>query len=172
METPRGPAARRSNRGRRLATLVACALLSWTGAHAQDARDDTLAWQWQVLPAADGSGASDVVLSARIKLGWILYASDFEAPEFGPRPARLAIDARPGYRPQGGLVAVDAREGEGSNFAGDYRYTYFSGRAEFRQRLQVEAGADRVGGTISGQTCFEETGLCTLFRESFDIALK
>lgn len=108
--------------------------------------------------AADGG--SELVLDARIAPGWILYASDFEQPEIGPRAARIALtDAGT----EGGLRSIASHEGHGQSFIGAYRYTYFSDSGELRQSLP--AGTKAVKGTVQAQVCFEESGLCELVRQ-------
>ncbi|MBO9715806.1 MAG: disulfide bond formation protein DsbD [Pseudoxanthomonas sp.] len=130
----------------------------------------TLHWQERVERVAGADDEVELVLSARVDEGWIVYASDFEPGDFGPRPARLAV--------QGGGQALQpvrsdgARSRTGSNFAGEYRYTYFDGSATFRQRVRVAPGARQVKGVLDGQSCFEASGLCTLFHEPFAIALE
>lgn len=132
-----------------------------------DGGEPSLEWNWQAAPV-DGSGDEvELVLTARIQPGWIIYSSDFEPADFGPRPARLSIDPAAGYAAAGEVRAVGASRKTDRNFAGEYTYTYFSGDAEFRQRVRRTQGAGPVAGTIHGQTCFEASGLCTLFRQQF-----
>lgn len=169
------PQAPQTPRSKPLLSAMLLLGLATTALAAEDIddRDDTLQWTTQALPAGDGrSDVVDVVLSANIKPGWIVYASDFEAGDFGPRPARLVVDAGPDHQLDGGIRSPGSQARTDRNFAGEYRYTYFSGQAEFRQRIQHAPGARSVSGVINGQTCFEESGLCTLFRQPFTVALR
>ncbi|MFT3763816.1 MAG: protein-disulfide reductase DsbD family protein [Pseudoxanthomonas sp.] len=138
---------------------------------AQDSGDAELRWTVRAVPVPGEEDAVDVVLDADIAPGWVVYASDFEPPQIGPRPARLKLDEAPGYRADGKLQSPQARKGAGGNAVGEYAYTYFTGKAQFRQRVRRKAGAAQVNGTLSGQSCYEQTGLCTLFRERFAVAL-
>jgi len=106
-------------------------------------------------------GTRELVIDARIAPGWILYATDFEPPRIGPRAARVTL--ADGTRAEGDLRSVDAREGHGRSFAGDYRYTYFSQRGQLR--LPIAAGSAPVSGTLRAQVCFEESGLCELVQQ-------
>ncbi len=132
---------------------------------ARDSGD--LAWQWRAERVSVDE--VDLVATSPIAAGWIVYGSDFEAPEFGPRPARLKVEA-------GGVVeqpvqSVGSQARTDRNFAGEYRYTYFGGTATFRQRVRVAPGVRQVSGVLDGQSCFEESGLCTLFKEPFVASL-
>ena len=130
---------------------------------------DTVQWQYHAEPVPGVSDQVELVFQARISDGWILYASDFQPIEFGPRPARVAVegDASIVGEPQ----AVGSRSATQRNFAGEYTYTYFSGTAELRQRVKVAAQTGQVQGLLNAQTCFEASGLCTLVRESFTVDL-
>lgn len=146
-------------------------LLAAATALPAQARDpDEPDWQWRAEPVAGSRDEVELVATAPVRAGWIIYGSDFQAGDFGPRPARLVVE-------QGGQ-AVQAVRSEGAqprtdrNFAGEYHYTYFAGQATFRQRVRVEAGAREVAGTLAGQSCFEESGLCTLFKAPFAVALE
>ncbi|WDS37005.1 protein-disulfide reductase DsbD domain-containing protein [Pseudoxanthomonas sp.] len=111
--------------------------------------------------ASTPDGGRELVLDASIAEGWVLYASDFEQPDVGPQVARLT--AKDGTATDGALASVAAKEGHGSNFAGDYRYTYFTDKGQFRQRLASRDGP--VNAEIRAQACFEESGLCELVRQ-------
>ena len=138
-------------------TLGVALLLSTGSAIASDT--PKVALDPRLEARADGS--RELVIDARIEPGWILYASDFEQPQIGPRAARVTL-ADPA-QPHGPLRSVDAREGHGRSFAGDYRYTYFSERGQLR--LPVAAGSTPVTGTLRAQVCFEQSGLCELVQQ-------
>jgi hypothetical protein len=130
---------------------------------------DTLHWQYRTEAVANQPDQVDVVFEAKIGEGWILYASDFQPIEFGPRPARVALA-------HGGTVlgepqAVGSRSATQRNFAGEYTYTYFSGTAQLRQRVKVDSATGEVRGTLNAQTCFEASGVCNLVREPFTVTV-
>jgi len=129
-----------------------------------------LAWDARVEPVPGQAGQVELVFTTPIHEGWIVYASDFTPGEFGPRPAKVQL--RGGGQPLQPPVSEGARAGSGRSFAGEYHYTYFAGQATFRQKVQLEPGAREVSGVLNGQSCFEESGLCTLFSQSFAIALE
>ncbi len=104
------------------------------------------------------------MFKANIASGWILYSSDFHI-EIGPRPARFTFDANPSLSLVGPIQAVSPKRKQDKTFGGEY--SYFAAHAEFRQKAKLIAPLQSVSGKINGQTCFEESGLCELFREEF-----
>lgn len=146
---------------RSLAT--AALLLSPLLANAQSAPGDgdasKVSFNPRIEQAADG--ASELVLDATVAPGWVLYASDFEQPEIGPRVARITL--ADGAKADGALRSVASHEGHGKTFAGAYRYTYFTDHGQLRQRLAGKPA--QVEATVQAQVCFEESGLCELVRQ-------
>jgi len=140
-----------------LAPWVAALLLIPFGAAATDTPKVALDPRVEARP----DGTRELVIDARIEPGWILYASDFEQPQIGPRAARVTLAG--GEQARGPLHSVAPREGHGRSFAGEYRYTYFSERGQLR--LPVAAGNRPVNGTLRAQVCFEESGLCELVQQ-------
>jgi hypothetical protein len=110
----------------------------------------------------------EIVFRADIGSGWILYSSDFEM-EIGPRPAKFTFDANPALSLVGPVQAVGPKRKKDATFGEEY--TYFASHAEFRQKAKVLASLKTVSGRINAQTCFEESGLCELFRENFSANL-
>lgn len=151
--------------------MIPAMLAAWWLAAPAAAQQDTdiVHWQYRAEPVAGARDELDLVFEARIDEGWILYASDFQPIEFGPRPARVALEE--GARAVGDPQAVGSRSATQRNFAGEYTYTYFSGTAQLRQRVKFDSQAGEVRGLLNAQTCFEASGLCTLVREPFTVAL-
>ena len=142
---------------RSLLAIATTLLLTSAGAGAADT--PKVALDPRLEARADGT--RELVIDARIEPGWILYASDFAQPQIGPRAARITLANA--AQTHGPLRSVDAREGHGRSFAGDYRYTYFSERGQLR--LPIAAGNAPVNGTLRAQVCFEESGLCELVQQ-------
>jgi thiol:disulfide interchange protein DsbD len=151
------------------AKLLLVAGLVSTAASAADPGGPTLRWHVDVVPA-QGAPADvvEVVFTADIASGWILYSSDFEV-EIGPRPAKFTFDPNPSLAPVGVVVAPGSQRKKDHTFGTEY--SYFAGRAEFRQKVRLLAPAESVSGRIDGQTCFEASGLCELFHESFSASV-
>jgi thiol:disulfide interchange protein DsbD len=122
-----------------------------------------------VAPAHPKPGDTiELVFTADIASGWILYSSDFSV-DIGPRPARFSFEPTTGLELIEGVRAIKSLRRKDKTW--NAAYAYFEGRAEFRQKAKLTAPIKRIAGRIDGQTCFEESGLCTLFRETFTASL-
>jgi hypothetical protein len=165
----------------RLGAMLLVASLAGTAAHAVDATGassspkvdsadgQTLRWHVAVVPAQAKPGDEvEVVFTADIGSGWILYSSDFEV-EIGPRPAKFTFDASPALSLVGPVTAIGSKWKKDASLGTEY--SYFATRAEFRQKAKVLAPVQSVSGRIDAQTCFEASGVCELFREKFSAAL-
>ncbi len=129
----------------------------------------TLRWHVEVVPAQAKPGDEvEVVFTADIGTGWILYSSDFEV-EIGPRPAKFTFDADPALSLIGPVRAIDSRRKKDATLGTEY--AYFASRAEFRQKAKLLSPLKTVSGRIDAQTCYEASGLCELFREKFSTTL-
>jgi len=146
--------------------LIAVAVFSCTASSADDSANRPLRWQVSVAPSQPRPGdIVEVVFSAEIAPGWILYSSDF-AVDIGPRPAKFTFDANPSFALIGTVQSPGSQRKRDHTFGTEY--TYFAGHAEFRQKARVIAPLENVTGRIDAQTCFEESGLCELHHDSFN----
>jgi hypothetical protein len=153
---------------RRIAS-TSIVLLALCGSVALADREPELHWQWRIEPRdANAGDEAYIVFNADIPDGFILYSSDFAA-ELGPRPARFLFESTDAITLIGPIEAVNSQRRVDKTFGTEY--TYFAHRAEFRQKVRLRKGADRVYGRIDGQTCQEKDGLCALFRQQFSIQL-
>lgn len=129
------------------------------------AEEPEVHWQVVIVPAAAQAGADvEVVFTANIAPGWILYSSDFKL-DIGPQPTRFTFDTAAGLTLVGAIQPVKPQWKNDRSLGG--KYSYFSEHAEFRQKARLTAPTDTISGRVSGQTCYEENGLCKLFRENF-----
>jgi len=125
-------------------------------------------WRVSVVPADAKAGDDvEIVFDADITHGWILYSTDFKL-EIGPQPAKFTFDANTGLTPVGAIEPIKPQWKTDKSLGG--KYSYFAGHAQFRQKARLDAAAGSASGKITGQTCFEENGLCQLFRENFSTA--
>ncbi|WP_116812513.1 protein-disulfide reductase DsbD domain-containing protein [Steroidobacter cummioxidans] len=147
-----------------LAGALALGALSSAGADQSD-----LQWQLRIEPQTVKAGdEAEIVFSASIPEGLILYSSDFDA-ELGPRPAKFVFAANDAVELQGPVSAVQAQRRKDKVFGSEY--TYFANRAEFRQKVRVLKTGTDITGRIDGQTCQERDGTCFLFKEPFSVRL-
>lgn len=120
-------------------------------------------WHVSLAPADAKPGDEvEIVFTADIAPGWILYSSDFNLL-IGPRPAKFTFDENAGLTLVGPIQPVNAKWKTDRSLGG--KYSYFADHAQFRQKARL--AATNVTGRITGQTCFEENGLCQLFQEKF-----
>ncbi|MBL8266110.1 protein-disulfide reductase DsbD domain-containing protein [Steroidobacter sp.] len=153
---------------RNLLLATVATLISTTAVHANDA-DTAVKWQWRVEPSAVKPGEdAEIIFSAAIPEGFILYSSDFSA-ELGPRPAKFSYEARDDIEIKGPIAAVESKRKKDKVFGSEY--SYFANRAEFRQKVRVLKSDTTLTGRIDGQTCQEKDGVCLLFKEPFSIRL-
>ena len=132
-------------------------------------QSDALRWTVEVAPAHPKPGDRiELVFTADIASGWILYSSDFSA-DIGPRPARFSFEPTTGVELIEGVRAIKSLRRKDKTWK--TAYAYFERRAEFRQKAKLTAPIKTIAGRIDGQTCFEESGLCKLFHETFTASL-
>lgn len=152
-----------------LRTLLLAGALALATLPSAYADETGLQWQWRVAPNTVKAGdEAEIVFSAAIPEGLILYSSDFAA-ELGPRPAKFVFEANDSVELQGPITAVQSQRRKDKVFGTEY--TYFASRAEFRQKVRVLKTGANVTGRIDGQTCQEKDGVCALFKESFAVRL-
>jgi hypothetical protein len=158
-----------------LAALVVLLLSMLVGGAAgaadfDPAEDEALAWKLSVVPVDAKAGEEvELVFAAAVAEGWIVYASDFEA-ELGPRPARFTFEKSAEVELIGPVRAVNSLRRTDKTW--NTEYSYFEKRAEFRQKARLLKDAATVTGRIDGQTCYETTGLCALFRKPFRLQVE
>ena len=139
------------------------------GSPVSRADERNLRWNVAVVPAQAKPGDEvEVVFTADIAPGWILYSSDFSL-EIGPRATKFTFDANPALTLVGPIEAVKSKRKKDRTLGAEY--TYFATHAEFRQKARLAAPLTGVSGRIDGQTCQEESGLCELFREKFSASV-
>jgi hypothetical protein len=159
------------SRGSKLLALAAATGLMAAAVSAQGPVSDaaTLVWtiEWARQPDRTG-GEADLVFSARIAPGWILYSSDFST-DIGPRPARFKFETDDSTAVVGPTRAVSALRHTGK--APGSRYTYFERQAQFRQTVRVATRPVTLRGSIDGQICHAVDGLCSLFHKPFSVSL-
>jgi thiol:disulfide interchange protein DsbD len=160
-----------STRGVLVAGAVAAMLLAASAAPAQGpvADGDALTWRVDLVPQSARPGdEAELVFSAAIAHGWILYSCDFSAA-MGPRPARFNFEANQAVAFLGPVRAVNALRRKDKTWGTQYRY--FEKQAEFRQKVRVVTRPLSINGHIDGQTCHEEDGLCMLFHKQFSVSV-
>lgn len=106
----------------------------------------------------------EVILTAQLPRGWILYSSDFTA-EIGPQPTQFLFSASDSYGVVGPVASIKPKRKKDKTW--DTELGYFEERAEFRQKIKVLKPGFAITGRIKGQLCNETDGTCSLFEEKF-----
>lgn len=151
-------------------SIVCAALCGSAIAQNEEGREPTVQWRVTVRPMQAKAGDEvEVIFDASIAPGWILYSSDFKL-EIGPLPTRFTFDADAALALLGPIQPVKPEWKNDESLGG--KYSYFSQHAQFRQKARLVSPLENVSGRIVGQTCFEENGLCKLFRENFRANLR
>jgi thiol:disulfide interchange protein DsbD len=151
--------------------LVALACAAPVTAQTASDADPQLNWRYEIARIELTQANSDeveLVFTTDIPAGWILYASDFVA-ELGPRPAKFTFDSNEAIDLLGRVRDISSLRRKDRNF--DTEYAYFSQYAEFRQRARIKGKNATISGRIEGQLCYEKEGLCTLYRQPFQLTL-
>jgi thiol:disulfide interchange protein DsbD len=143
------------------------ALASFNVAVAQEELDQAVRLSWRLEPAAAAPGTeAELVIIATLSPDWVVYSSDFKA-EIGPQPARLSRGPGSTLELLGPLRSIEARRKRDASLG--VEYGYFSGRAEWRQRVRLPADGAAPLAVLRGQACYEANGTCYLIRREINL---
>jgi len=130
---------------------------------------DHVNWRAEVAPKQAKVGETvELVFRAFITKDWYIYSNDFD-PNLGPMLTTFTFSPNGSYelvgevRPIGPLRTYDSLIWKGE-------YSYFKGKAEFRQTVRVLAADFQVKAEVKGQVCSDVTGQCVLFEDDFTVA--
>ncbi len=128
---------------------------------------DISKWKVTVSNAAATSGQEvEVIFSADIDENWKLYSSDFKG-DIGPLPTKFAFERNEAYKLVGEITPVKPKKTVDPTW--DVAYTYFTEKAEFRQKIKLVKKDYIVKGTIKGLLCSSKDGICVPFEEFFQV---
>ncbi|MCF2498919.1 protein-disulfide reductase DsbD domain-containing protein [Dyadobacter chenhuakuii] len=141
-------------------------LLTSVNVFAQEPSDIS---KWNVSVSSKNAKAGEeveLIFSASIDKNWKLYSSDFKN-EIGPLPTEFKFVETDSYQLIGTINPIQPKKTTDPTW--DVQYTYFTEKAQFRQKIKVSKNGFNVAGTIKGLLCSNEDGLCIPFQESFRI---
>jgi hypothetical protein len=92
----------------------------------------------------------DVVFDVVIDNGWYLYSSDFD-PDLGPMVTEFVFEPDDSYERVGDIRPIDPKKKYDELWEGEY--TYFTGKAQFRQTVRALAPELKIRGSYSYQVC-------------------
>lgn len=105
---------------------------------------------WSFRSEKTAENTYDIVMTASIDENWHLYAIDI--PEGGPIATSFTFEEPAGYALEGKVVAVDKPEVKFDNSFG-MNIGMHSGKAEFRQKITVNAYPATVRGYATFMSC-------------------
>lgn len=106
----------------------------------------------------------DLIFLVDIQKDWYLYSTDFD-PELGPMVTEFVFTPNDTYKLVGDIKPIGSKEKYDDLWEG--YVTYFTGKAEFRQTIQVLKSGLEIKGTYEYQVCTDIDGKCIPFDDEF-----
>jgi len=127
-------------------TIVISLFLSVYSASAQIY--DPVSWEFGY--ERKGNNQYEIILTATIEKGSHIYA--MSVPDGGPIPTSFSFDTLPAYKLDGKTFEVEAPV-EKMDDAFGFRIRTFSGKAEFRQKIEALEPTFKVTGSLNFMAC-------------------
>jgi len=128
-------------------------------------------WSWSIKPANPKVGEqAEFIFKVAIEKDWYLYSSDFDK-DLGPTVTTVTFKSGAGFQTIGGLKAINPHSKMDTEIWNG-TYTYFTGQAEFRQKIKITAEDYKIEGSYDSQSCSNVSGLCVPIRGVFSLAGK
>ena len=107
----------------------------------------------------------DIIFTVNIQKDWYLYSSDFD-PDLGPIVTTIKLKPDESYEAIGSLKAINpSKKFDKEIWNGEY--TYFKGKAEFRQSVKILKDKVNIEGSYDSQSCSDVTGQCVPVKGPF-----
>ncbi len=110
--------------------------------------------KWDFNYEKKGEKQYELIFTASIEEGSHIYSMDI--PEGGPIPTSINFDPVPGFIPEGKPYEVTKPE-ELMDEAFGMKIKSFETKAEFRQKLRIDAGSVKITGTVNYMACNNAT---------------
>lgn len=124
-------------------------------------------WKYKIYPSEAVVGQEvELVLTAEIEDGWYLYSSDFDA-NLGPIVTAINFKKNDSFQAIGSLKAIKPKRKFDDIWGGEV--SYFTEKAEFRQKIKVLKVNPKIAGTVEYQTCTIKDGACVGGEHDFAI---
>ena len=123
-------------------------------------------WTWSLSkPNPEVGETVDVIFTVSIQKDWYLYSSDFD-PDLGPTVTTIKFTPNDSYETVGSLKAINpSRKFDKEIWNGEY--SYFKGKAEFRQTVKILKDKINIDGAYDSQSCSDVTGMCVPIKGAF-----
>ena len=109
----------------------------------------------------------DIFFNVIIDNNWYLYSSDFD-PDLGPMVTEFIFEPNDSYELVGEIQPINPKKKYDELWEGEY--TYFVGKAQFRQTVRAISKDLNIRGSYSYQVCSDIDGKCIPFDDEFAIA--
>ena len=143
-------------RPRHLLFLLSIFLLTSAASVAQILQPATWTYRPSQTSVVPGD-TMDLIFEVTIDTNWYLYSSDFD-PELGPMVTEFTFAPNGGYQLIDSVQPVGAKRKYDEVWEGEY--TYFTGTAEFRQKIRVTNEPVTIRGNYAYQVCTDVDGQC------------
>ena len=109
-------------------------------------------WTWSLSkPNPEVGETVDVIFTVSIQKDWYLYSSDFD-PDLGPTVTTIKFTPNDSYETVGSLKAINpSRKFDKEIWNGEY--SYFKGKAEFRQTVKILKDKNKNDGSLYSKSC-------------------
>jgi thiol:disulfide interchange protein DsbD len=150
---------------------IAFLLLAFMAIPALAEKINPAKWSWSIQPTNPKVGEqAEVIFKVAIEKDWYLYSSDFDK-ELGPTVTTVTFKSGSGFQTIGGLKAINPHSKLDTEIWNG-TYTYFTGQAEFRQKIKITAADYKIEGSYDSQSCSNVSGLCVPIRGVFSLTGK
>lgn len=106
----------------------------------------------------------ELIFTADVEKDWYLYSSDF-SKDLGPMVTTFQFEPNDTYDLVGDLTPIHPKKKYDDLWGGEY--TYFKGKAEFRQKIKVLKANPKILVTVDYQVCTDVDGKCIPLDEEF-----
>jgi thiol:disulfide interchange protein DsbD len=109
---------------------------------------------------------TEIVFTSDIEKDWYMYSSDFDE-NLGPIVTTFTYEKHPSFELIGKVKPIKPKRKFEEVWNGEV--SYFTGKAEFRQKVKILAANPKIKGVIEFQECSNITGVCVLFEHDFEL---
>ena len=140
-------------------------LIFLTASVARAQLPELISWKTDVSKQQVRKGEEmELLFNVSIDKNWYLYSTDFD-PDLGPMVTKFSFEIHPSYELLGKIEPVKPKKKYDQLWKGEY--TYFTGSAQFRQKVRVLQPHLLIKGTYEYQICSDVNGRCIPFEGEF-----
>ncbi len=115
-------------------------------------------WSYEITnPNAKAGDEVELIFNVTIDKDWYLYSTDFD-PDLGPVPTTFEFEKNNTYELIDSVRPINAKKKYDDLWGGEY--TYFVGKAQFRQKVRILKDDFKISGFYDFQVCTDIDGKC------------